>query len=97
MGHVPRKRSAVFLGKTGATIAGTVTGSRQYSHGLPQGGMEVMKFAGCKVMVNKAKSVLLDMKRPVPLSMSVPVRVCCAGTGGSDVNSSSSSNPSLIQ
>ena len=56
-----------------------------------------MKFAGCKVMVNKAKSVLLDMKRPVPLSMSAPVRVCRAGTGGSDVNSSSNSNPSLIQ
>ena len=97
MGHMPRKISAVFLGKTGVTITGTVTGLRQYSHDLPQGGMEVMKFAGCKMMVNKAKFVLLDMKRPVPLSMSVPVRVCRAGTGGIDVNSSSSSNPSLIQ
>ena len=32
------------------------------------------------------------MKRPVPLSISVPVRVCGAGTSGSDVSSSSSSN-----
>ena len=98
VGHVPRKISAVcyvFLGKTGATITGTVTGSRRYSHDLPQGGMEipwVMKFAGCKVMVNNAKSILVDMKRPVLLSVSVPV-ICGAGTGGSDVSSSSSSNP----
>jgi len=73
-----------FLGKTGATITGTVTGLRQYSHDVPQDGLEipwVMKFAGSKAMVNKAKSMLLDKKRAVPVSISVPVRVCGAGTG----------------
>ena len=74
---------------SGATITGTVTGSSRYSHDLLQGGMEipwVMKFAGDKVMVNKAKSLLLDTRRPVPVSRPVPVRVC-SGTGPSDVSS----------
>ena len=54
VGHVPRKicgASYVFLGKTGATITGTVTGPRCYSHNLPQRGMEipwVRKFADDK-------------------------------------------------
>jgi len=71
---VQRKISAacyVFLGKTGTTITGTVTGPRCYSHDLPQGGMEipwVMKFAGDKIMVNKVKSLLIDTRRPIPSS-----------------------------
>ena len=39
--YAPRKISAVcyvFLGKTVSTITGTITGLRQYSHDLPQGG-----------------------------------------------------------
>jgi len=55
-----------------------------------------MKLAGCKVIVNKAKFILFDKKRPLPISIPVLVRVCGAGTDGSDVrNSSSSSNPDL--
>ena len=39
VGHVPRKISAVcYLGKTGSTITGMVTGLRRYSPDLPQGG-----------------------------------------------------------
>jgi len=89
VGHVPRKISAtcyVFLGKTGATITGTVTGPRRYSHDLPQGGMEipwVMKFAGDKIMVNKVKSLLVDTRRPIPSSARVPVRVCSGTTPSS--------------
>ena len=78
----------MFLGKVGATITGTVTGSRCYSHDLPQGGMEipwVMKFAGDKVLVNKVKSLLIDTRRPAP----VPVRVC-SGTDPSDMSNSTS-------
>ena len=100
VGHVPRKISAVcyvFLGKTGATITGTVTGSRRFSHDLPQGGMEipcVMKFTGDKVMVNTAKSLLVDTRRPLTVSM--PVRVC-SGTGTSNVTSNCSKLGELEQ
>jgi len=34
----------------------------QYSHDLPQGGMKIMMFPGCKVTMNKVKSTLLYMK-----------------------------------
>ena len=93
VGHMPRKISAacyVFLGKAGATITGKVTGSRRYSHDLPQGGMEipwVMKFAGDKVLVNKVMSLLIDTRRPLPSSAPVPVRVC-NGTDPSDISNS---------
>ena len=103
VGHVPRKISAacyVFLGKTGATITGTVTGPRRYSHDLPQGGMEipwVMKFAGDKIMVNKVKSLLIDTRRPIPSSACVPVRSCTGTTPSSMSCSSSCSNITNVE
>jgi len=84
----------LFLGKTGATITGRVTGPRHYSHDLPQGGMEipwVMKLAGDKIMVNKMKSLLVDTRRPIPSSAHVPVRVC-SGTTPSSMSCGNSSN-----
>ena len=74
VGRMPRKIFAacyVFLGKTGATITGTVTGPRRYLHNLHQGSMEipwVIKFTGDKIMVNKVKSLLIDTRRPIPSS-----------------------------
>ena len=78
MGHIPIKISSVyyaFLGKTGSTITGTVTGSGEVPsctliklQDHPQRGSVipwVMKFAGDKIMVNKPKSLLLDMRQVV--------------------------------
>ena len=43
VGHAPRKFSCVFLlfVQRGGTIISQVTGSRQYSSDLPQGGLEL--------------------------------------------------------
>ena len=63
IGHVPRKISAaccLFLRRSG-TIVCEITGSRQASADLPQGGLEVpctFKFAGEKEFVDKIKKLL---------------------------------------
>ena len=77
------KKSAacyVFLGKTGATITGTVTGGME----IPW----VMKFAGDKIMVNEMKSLLIDMRRPIPSSRG------CSGTTSRSKSCSSSCSSS---
>ena len=64
VGHVPRQISAiyyVFLGKHNSSISCKITGSRRYSHDLPQGGMEVpctLTFQGQKDFVEKARKML---------------------------------------
>ena len=64
VGHVPRHISAicyVFLGKHYSSISCKITGSRRYSHDLPQGGMEVpctLTFQGQKGFVEKARKML---------------------------------------
>ena len=64
VGHVPRQISAiyyVFLGKHNSSISCKITGSRRYSHDLPQGGMEVpctLTFQGQKGFVEKARKIL---------------------------------------
>ena len=64
VGHVPRQISAiyyVFLGKHNSSISCKITGSRRYSHDLPQGGMEVpctLTFQGQKGFVEKARKML---------------------------------------
>lgn len=50
-----------FLGKPGANITCTVTGSQRYSRDLPQGGMGIpciMRFTGDKTTVRKAFTLL---------------------------------------
>ena len=64
IGHVPKQISAIcyaFLGKHNLSIPCKITGSRRYSHDLPQGGMEVpctLTFQGQKVFVEKARKML---------------------------------------
>ena len=69
VGHVPRRISAacaLFLARDG-TITCTVTGSKQYSADLPQGGLEVpctLKFQGApKVIAKMKKLVVSDIKK----------------------------------
>ena len=63
VGHLPRKISSIcnlFLRK-GGSIHCTVTGSRQYSSDLPQGGLEVpclLSFNGNCQIISKAKNLL---------------------------------------
>ena len=65
VGHIPRNISTpcnLFLRKGGA-ISCVVSGHRQYSSDLPQGGLEVlcqMLFKGTTKMINKIKSLLQD-------------------------------------
>ena len=40
VGHIPKKVCSIFI-RRGGTISCQVTGSRQYSQDLPQGGLEV--------------------------------------------------------
>lgn len=63
VGHVPRKISSIcsiFL-RRGGTITCTVTGSRQHSGDLPQGGLEVpcvLKFEGKEKELTKAEKLI---------------------------------------
>jgi hypothetical protein len=58
VGHVPRAISAVyhfFLRRCGSSIQCQVTGSRQYSSDLPQGGLEIpctLTFSGAEKDIN---------------------------------------------
>jgi len=71
VGHMPRKISAicyVFLGKPGAVISCTVTGSRRYSHDLPQVGLKIpcaQKFTEDKRIVSKAAILLKQIEKPL--------------------------------
>ena len=62
-GHVPRKYSAIcslFI-RCGGTIQCKVTGSRQYSHDISQGGSEIpciLIFAGDTEYIVKAKKAM---------------------------------------
>lgn len=67
IGHLPRKVSKVcslFLRRGGSIIC-TVTGSRQYSEDLPQGGLEVpcsLLFTGKAKEINKLKHCFKKIK-----------------------------------
>ena len=60
IGHLPQKISRIcslFI-RRGGTIECTVTGTRQYSTDLPQGGLEIpcrLLFSGEKKEINKVK------------------------------------------
>lgn len=63
VGHVPKKIStacSIFIRRNGAIIC-QVTGGRQYSQDLPQGGLEipcVLRFSGVDAEVDKLKRLL---------------------------------------
>ena len=65
VGHVPRVVSCIctlFL-RRGGIIKATVTGARQYSQDLPQGGLELpctYRFTGEVALTKKAHQLLLD-------------------------------------
>ena len=67
VGHLPRKISrlcSLFLGRSGS-ITATVTGRRQRSVDLPQGGLEVpcrLTFSGSEVLVAKARKLIELLK-----------------------------------
>ena len=64
VGHVPRKISAacsLFLQIGNGSITSTITGNRQYSQDLPQGGLElpcILKFRGESKYIDKIKILL---------------------------------------
>ena len=65
VGHVPRVISCIctlFL-RCGGFIEATVTGPRQYSQDLPQGGLELpctYRFTGKEALTKKAHQLLRD-------------------------------------
>ena len=65
VGHVPRKISTVcslFL-RSGGSITCEITGSRKYSHDLPQGGLEIpcsLEFTGELVKIEKVKQLFKE-------------------------------------
>lgn len=78
VGHVARKISTMaylFLRKGGA-ISCVVTGTRRYSHDLPQGGMEIpclLKFRGNNNILQKIKQ-LLQRDKDEDINAEVPVK-----------------------
>ena len=68
VGHVPQQISAIcyiFLGKHSSSISCKITGSRRFSHDLPQGGMEVpcmLTFQGQKNLVEKTRNTITKLK-----------------------------------
>ena len=73
VGHLPKKVSTfctLFIRK-GGTILCTITGRRQYSHDLPQGGLEVpcqLTFKGDEKLVDKLKRQLDKVSSISPAS-----------------------------
>lgn len=67
IGHLPKKISRmcyIFL-RRGGSITCTVTGSRQYSEDLPQGGLQVpcsLLFRGIEKEINKVKHCMKKIK-----------------------------------
>ena len=79
IGHIPRKISflcSVFI-RRGGVIRCIVNGDRQYSHDLPQGGMEVpcrLVFSGAEKDLNKVKKYLEDCNMKVVARLSACIR-----------------------
>jgi hypothetical protein len=70
VGHVPRKFSCVFslFLRRGGVIRSRVTGFRQYSRNLPQGGLELpclYLFEGEASVIEKVRSRVLSLTSPV--------------------------------
>ena len=67
VGHVPKNISclcSLFLGQ-GGKITATVTGNRQRSYDLPQGGLEIpclLTFRGLQQQIEKVKHLIEELK-----------------------------------
>ena len=99
VGHIPRNISTpcnLFLRKGGA-IGCVVTGHRQYSSDLPQGGLEVpcqMLFKGTMKMINKIKSLLQNAPTNTASQVSTSSETSSAKIATSDKNNSSNKDVS---